>query len=512
MSKNIGSEPLGSFYTGKKPKRRREWRGLKDTWYDYVRWLGYWKTLITFIIKPNNIRGFFRYRWMINYLALPDFMDRHTEGMRGTQLRMAHQALGLIVTDICSMLGQIFRADPAIGNDKKLNSKIVLFDENMMSTLMGGFPNLTWLSVEVPAVYTSSMMSQDGVSYYVDVTHEYGVPSDVCPMPAAELGVALADDFPLIGCCAVQCNTTCDGSLMGNGIEARSFKIPTFQLAVPIRHRQESVQEYAAEEVVNAIHFIEEQTGEKFDWDAFFKSMKRFNAETEEFLEWMEISKTDYPQVMGVTLALYRYGVYQAAGGRNQAFLDMDKKLTKMALEAYKNKEMAAKEYRHRAMTWGVQAAYYTALPIWLLNCWGVVTIADMLSMVSTELVNTEDKHQAMLDLAYLYENMIMRNRSNGGYETGVEALWRFCEMFNIDIVIMYVHMGCKSMSGYHGIFEEEARKHGIHLIWVTHNLMCPEDGTRRDIRTEINRYMRTVFREEPLDPSLEDFDDSKNW
>ena len=59
---------------------------------------------------------------------------------------------------------------------------------------------------------------------------------------------------------------------------------------------------------------------------------------------------------------------------------------------------------------------------------------------------------------------------------------------------------------------EEEARKHGIHLIWVTHNLMCPEDGTRRDMRTEINRYMRTVFREEPLDPSLEDFDDSKSW
>ena len=61
-------------------------------------------------------------------------------------------------------------------------------------------------------------------------------------------------------------------------------------------------------------------------------------------------------------------------------------------------------------------------------------------------------------------------------------------------------------------VFEEEARKHGIHLIWVTHNLMCPEDGTRRDMRTEINRYMRTVFREEPLDPSLEDFDDSKSW
>ena len=184
------------------------------------------------------------------------------------------------------------------------------------------------------------------------------------------------------------------------------------------------MQEYAAKEVVNAIHFIEEHTGETFDWDAFFASMNRFNDETKEFLEWMEISKTDYPQMMGVTLALYRYGVYQAAGGRNQAFLDMDKYLTKMAVDGYEKKLMVAKEHRHRAITWGVQAAYYTALPIWLINCWGILPIADMLSLVSTEMVNTTDKHQAMLDLAYLYENMIMRNRSNGGYETGVEDLF----------------------------------------------------------------------------------------
>ena len=512
MSKNLGSEPLGRLYTGKKPRRRREWRGLKDTWYDYRRWLFYWKTLIKFTLKPNNVKGFFRYRWMINFLALPDFMDRHTEGMRDNQLRMAHNALGLIVTDICGMLGTIFKADKRVGNNEKLNKKIVLFDENMMSTLMGGFPNLIWLSAEAPSVYTSSMMSQNAMEYYLDIIHEYGVPSDVCPMPAAELGVALAGDLPQIGCCAVQCNTTCDGSLMGNGIEASTFGIPTFQLAVPIRHRQESVQEYAAEEIVNAIHFIEEHTGEKFDWDAFFENMDRFNKETKEFLEWMEISKTEYPQVLGVTLALYRYGVYQAAGGRNQAFLDMDKWLTKMATDGYQRKLMVAKEHRHRAITWGVQAAYYTAFPIWLMNCWGIVPVLDMLSLVSTEMIDTQDKHQAMLDLAYLYENMIMRNRSNGGYETGVEALFRYCEQFNCDMIIMYAHMGCKSMSGYHGLFEEEARKRGIHFVWVTHNLMSPHDGPRTDMRTEINRYMRTVLREEPLDPTLEDFDDSENW
>ena len=512
MSKEAGGRKLGSVYDGKKARKRREWRGFKDTWYAYTQWLKIWKVLIKFAAKPRNIKGFFRYRWMLNFLAVPDFFDRHTEGMRDVQLRMAHTGLGLIVTDMCEMVETIFKADPRIGNDKALSDRIVIFDENMMSEIMNGFPNLRWLSVEVPSIYTSAMMNQTGVSHYIDVTSRFGIPGDVCPMPAAELGLAIDDDFPLIGKCAVQCNTTCDGSAMGNGIEAMRFNIPTFQLAVPIRHTQESVQDYAADEIKNCIRFIEENTGETFDWSAFFASMKTFNAESELTKEWLEMSRTPYPQVIGDNLALYRYGVYQAAGGRNMEFLETDRKITALAQEGYAKKLPVAKEVRHRAITWGVQAAYYTAFPIWLQNCWGIAALADMLSLVSMEPIDTEDPEKAIYDLAHLYENMIMRNRSNGGYEVGVEALWRYCEYFNCDMVIMYAHMGCKAMSGYHGIFEEEARKRGIHLIWVTHGLMKPEDASRQDMRTEVNRYMRTVLREEPVDPTLEEFDDAKCW
>lgn len=221
MGKALGSEKLGSLYVGKKARKRREWRGIKDTLYDYGQWLKTWKMLIKFVAKANNLRAFFRYRWMANYLAVPDFFDRHTEGMRGTQLRITHTALRIVVEDMCIAMGKMFRADPNIGNDKKLNKKMVLFDENMMSEIMNGFPNLIWVSVEVPAVYTSAMMSQDGVNHYIDVAEGYGIPMDVCPMPMAELGVAIDDDYPRIGSCAIHCNTTCDGSLMGNSIQAK---------------------------------------------------------------------------------------------------------------------------------------------------------------------------------------------------------------------------------------------------------------------------------------------------
>lgn len=512
MGKNINSQPLGEFYKGGRTRTKREWRGLKDTWYDYTRWLYLWKTMMKFLSHPQNIKGFFRYRWMLNYLSTLDFLDRHTEGLRGPHLRIAHREFDMIVEHMCGTMGTLFAADANIGGDPKKSKKIVVFDENMMTQIMNGFPNLHCVCMEIPPIYTSSTMSQNGVLHYIDVAEEYGVPGDVCPMPAAELGVAIDDDYPIVGCCHIQCNTTCDGSMMGNGIEARRFSVPKFQLAVPIRYTDPETKEYAANEIKNAIRFIEEQTGEVFDWDAYFKSMKIFNKETEYFREWLEVSKTDYPQVVGNNVALYRDAYYQVCGGRDSEFMENEKVICDIMMKAYKDKTLLVSKVRHRAILWGVQAQYYSAFPLWLQNCWGILPLIDMLSLTSTDLYSEDDPEQAIYDMADLYAKMNMRNRSEGGYEVGVEDLWRFCEEFRADMVIMYEHVGCKSMTGYHGLFEEEARKRNIHLVWVTHGLMDPRKASRGDMRTEVNRYMRTVLQEEPLDASLEVFDDTKAW
>ena len=274
MGKEWGSEPLGSFYTTGKVRNRREWRGLKDTFYDYTRWLHIMGILSKFIVKPRNIKAFFRYRWMANYLAAPMMVDRHTQGLRGPQLRIAHTEFDLVMADVAKLLDNLFKADRRIGNDKKLSDKVVLMDENEMTAVMMGFPTLKGLSRETPAVYVSVLLNQYGACHYIDVAQEYGLPGDVCPMPEAEAGVSIDDDFPILGACAVQCNTTCDGSLMGNSVISKRLEledgVPCFQLAAPLRHQEEDVQEYAAQEIRNCIKFIEEQTGEKWDWDAYF--------------------------------------------------------------------------------------------------------------------------------------------------------------------------------------------------------------------------------------------------
>ena len=51
-----------------------------------------------------------------------------------------------------------------------------------------------------------------------------------------------------------------------------------------------------------------------------------------------------------------------------------------------------------------------------------------------------------------------------------------------------------------------------LFLIWVNHDLMDMRVVPKQSLRDDVNRYMRSVLREEPLDPSLEIIDDAMSW
>jgi benzoyl-CoA reductase/2-hydroxyglutaryl-CoA dehydratase subunit BcrC/BadD/HgdB len=248
---------------------------------------------------------------------------------------------------VAKLLDKLFRGDRRIGNDRAFSSKVVLVDENEMQSIMMGFPTVVPLSREIASTYIPVLLNQRAALHYIDVAQEYGLAGDVCPMPEAEAGVSIDDDAPVLGCCAVQCNTTCDGSLMGNSVISKRLEledgIPVFQLATPLRHREDDVQEYAAQEIRNAIAFIEEHTGEKWDWTHYFECAKRVNYATRCRLEWLEMNRTEYPQVFGSNLALYTETNYMAISGRLKVFEDADRKITALAEKAFEKRKMAAK-------------------------------------------------------------------------------------------------------------------------------------------------------------------------
>ena len=508
-----GEKKLGRLYKkGSMSTVRREWRGVADTAYDFYEWLRMWGMLLGTFSKDliPALNSVLHYRWMMSYLCCVGFMDKNTMGQRGSALKMSHLMIFDIFRYVAENLVLQAKGDAKNGNSAELNRKVVLFDEMTMGQLMAGFPDLIGIPYQLFAVFLVSEIDQLTCVPYIDAVESFGLPADCCPVPSSECGALVLDALPHMGKCFISSSMPCDGSTMASSYMARRFPdLPVFHLCFPVRYEDEETVQCAAEDIKACIKFIEEQTGAKWSWDAYFSAMKRFNTETSYELEKWAVNQTAYPQIIGPCYELFRKWNYEMDGGIDPRVMNTFKKVNKIMLKAYERKEEAwPGKMKYRAIVWSCPAHYYANFSNWLANCWGVNVLVEMESLNFTKPLETEDKEEALRDLARLYERMVMRRHTNGGYQHVVDELWKQCEIWDVDIIIMYQNVACKNMATVQGILDDQAREQNRKMIWIEHDLMDPRTVSRRQMRDKVNEYMRTVMHAEPVDPTLVDFED----
>ena len=508
-----GEKSLGRLYAkGAMATVRREWRGIKDTAYDFYEWARMWGMLLMTFSKDliPALNSALYYRWMISYFCCHGFMDKNIMGMRGSNLRMSHILIYDIFRYVAENLVLSAKCDTKNGNCEALNQRTVLFDEMTMGQIMAGFPDLYGFPHQLLAVFLVSEIDQLTCVPYIDAVESYGLPADCCPVPSSECGALVTDSLPHMGACFLSSSMPCDGSTMASSYYSRRFpNIPVFHICFPVRYLDEETVQCGAEDIKACIKFIEEKTGAKWNWDAYFKQIKRFNMETDYELQKWEVNKSAYPQLLGPCYELFRKWNYEMDGGADPRVEKTVKKVNDILMKAYENKEEAwPGKMKYRAIVWSCPAHYYANFSNWLANCWGVNVLVEMESLNFTKHLETEDKEEAMRDLARLYERMVMRRHTNGGYQNVVDELWKQCEDWNAKLIIMYQNVACKNMATVQGILDDQGRERGYDLIWVEHDLMDPRTVSRRTMRDKVSEYMRTVMRAEPVDPSLVEFED----
>ena len=508
-----GERRLGRLYRkGAMATVRREWRGIKDTAYDFYEWARMWGMLLMTFSKDliPALNSALHYRWMISYFCCHGFMDKNLMGLRGSNLRMSHILIYDVFRYVAENLVFLSKADRKNGNSTELNKMLVTFDEMTMGQIMAGFPDLLGIPHQLLPVFLVSEIDQLTCVPYIDAVESFGLPADCCPVPSSECGALVVDALPDMGSGFISSSMPCDGSTMASSYFSRRFpNTPVFHLCFPVRYEDETVLQSAAEDIKACIKFIEDQTGAKWNWDAYFSAMKRFNIETSYELQKWEINKTPYPQLLGPVYELFRKWNYEMDGGIDPRVIGTCEKVNKILLEAYeKREEPWPGKMKYRAIVWSCPAHYYANFSNWAANCWGINVLVEMESLNFTKPLETEDKEEALRDLARLYERMVMRRHTNGGYHNVVTELWRQCEAWNAKLIIMYQNVACKNMATVQGLLDDQGRERGYDLIWIEHDLMDPRTVSRRTMRDKVNEYMRTVMNAEPVDPSLVEFED----
>lgn len=508
-----GERRLGRLYRkGAMATVRREWRGIKDTAYDFYEWARMWGMLLMTFSKDlvPALNATLYYRWMVSYFCCHSFMDKNIMGLRGSNLRMSHLLIYDVFRYVAENLVLSAKCDKKNGNCEALNQRTVLFDEMTMGQIMAGFPDLYGFPHQLLAVFLVSEIDQLTCVPYIDAVESFGLPADCCPVPSSECGALVTDALPHMGSCFLSSSMPCDGSTMASSYYSRRFpNVPVFHLCFPVRYMDEETVQMGAEDIKACIKFIEQKTGAKWNWDAYFTQIKRFNKETEYELQKWEVNKSAYPQLLGPCYELFRKWNYEMDGGADPRTIKTFEKVNDLLMKAYANKEEPwPGKMKYRAIVWSCPAHYYANFSNWAANCWGINVLVEMESLNFTKPLETEDKEEAMRDLARLYERMVMRRHTNGGYQNVVDELWRQCEDWNAKLIIMYQNVACKNMATVQGILDDQGRERGYDLIWVEHDLMDPRTVSRRTMRDKVNEYMRTVMKAEPVDPSLVEFED----
>ena len=515
-----GERRLGELYEEKTGLyKHREWRGVKDTmYYFYNVWLYNYIHMVMDVQKfggvVNFAKGVWRYRWVgQTYLPVLHWFDRGMEGLRGEALRASPWHYRGMVCETIRQFQRMFAADTKLHGGKKNDLWYHTMAHN--ETVWGGifypwsdkFDNV---AMEMIPYFVTCHVNSHTVHNYIDAVQSIGLPGDPCPMCQAESGLFVLDDMPDYAPFTITSNEACDASVATSVLQDWFLDKPLFAMPQPMQFDDPLVLKHCAREIEECWKFIEEQTGVPFNWDQLVYKLERQNElQKFEWEKWEVAAKTNSYPINGVAQALYR--IYYSQDGDRQIWHDCDKKVRKIMERCVRNKTNTFPNTRHRVIAWSCAPLYFSHWCTWAYNCWGLNVVINMDSLMFDMTIRTDTYENCLEDMARYHMWAPMRRMAVGGMHHIFE-LWENMEKFNCDMVAMYDQLQCKGMQGVHGLFEDEFRARNIHAFWMPHALPDSRTVSRMEIRRIINDYMTTVMHEEPLDPSLLDFDDSMGW
>ena len=515
-----GERRLGDLYEDKTGLyKHREWRGVKDTmYYFYNVWLYNYIHMVIDVQKfggvVNFAKGVWRYRWVgQTYLPVLHWFDRGMEGLRGEALRASPWHYRGMTCETIRQFQRMFAADTKLHGGKKNDLWYHTMAHN--ETVWGGifypwsdkFDNV---AMEMIPYFVTCHVNSHTVHNYIDAVQSIGLPGDPCPMCQAESGLFVLDDMPDYAPFTITSNEACDGSVATSILQDWFLDKPLFAMPQPMQFDDPLVLKHCAREIEECWRFIEEQTGVPFNWDQLVKKLEQQNElQKFEWEKWEVAAKTSYYPINGVAQALYR--IYYSQDGDRQIWHDCDKKVRKIMEKCVRKKINPFPNTRHRVIAWSCAPLYFSHWCTWAYNCWGLNVVINMDSLMFDMTIRTDTYDNCLEDMARYHMWAPMRRMAVGGMHHIFE-LWENMEKFNCDMVAMYDQLQCKGMQGVHGLFEDEFRARNIHAFWMPHALPDSRTVSRMEIRRIINDYMTTVMHEEPLDPSLLDFDDSMGW
>ncbi|MBF0397772.1 MAG: 2-hydroxyacyl-CoA dehydratase [Desulfobacterales bacterium] len=462
---------------------------IKKLWI-YIRyWLFNWFKMLWMGLKHgpfDMIRDLKKYPWMLSLINANTLLLKLVSKRTPRYAEANAMVISEVVSSIIKQLEGVFY-------DK---DKMILHEDMVPPEIFRAMGLSTWMiefnGILMPLVEPRSM------EQYIDISENEGVPPDICSLPKSSMGFALKGHLPE-ALAMVTSNLPCDGGMAAYTLIEKKLNIPVFRLDIPYNFYNERAVEYFSNELKQMIAWLEQHTPGRMNWDRLREICEERNRMAEAELELWDLIRTKPAPMAAEPIYLSHLWGFNLAPGQKIA-TRLFEKIGELAKLNLKEGLQAVANEKYRALLWNPPTLHFIDLFAWAEKAYGVSLLMDSMSYNRQPFIDTKTPDSMLKGLSNIIMQGPMARHTRGPSENYFNDMFHIYKHFNLDMIWIAGHIGCKNTQALNGILREKCRESKIPLLIIDYDLSDTRIVGRDGIIAQVEQFMENIMKAKRLD------------
>ena len=455
----------------------------------YKYWLLTWVNIIPFVIRNGvfkTIGDLRRYPWILTLLKVNRLLVKFGKGRPLQYQKATAIVVSGIVPGLIEILEGMFSSP-----DK------VIIHEDMVPPEIFRAMGLSPFMAELMGI-VMPMLEPHAMESYIDESESEGIPPDICSLPKSTMGLFLKGETPPARA-LVASNLPCDGGMSSYTLIEKKLGLPAFRLDIPFHFTEERAVKYFTEELKRMIKWLEENTSGKMDWDLLREICEERNRMVEHELDLWDLVRIRPAPLAAEVVWLSHIWYFNVCPG-NRHSTEIFRKLVEIARENLSKGIPAVENEKYRVLLWNPPLMHFIDLFNWAEQAYGVSLVMDSMSFNRLPYIDTGSDDTMLEGLGRNIMNGPMARHTRGPAENYLEDIFHIHKQFDLDMLWVAGHIGCKNTMALNGMLRENCREAGLPLLIIEYDLSDPRIVSREGIMEQINHFMENVMKADRLD------------
>jgi hypothetical protein len=429
----------------------------------------------------RTIQHLKKYPWLLQLARVKRLLDIVTRGRSGNYRKATASVVEKIVPNLMDILN-VLNESP---------DRLILHEDMVPPEILSAMGLKTWMA-ELLGILLP-IVDSHAVERYIDVAENAGIPSDVCSLPKSTMGIMLNKEVPPVSA-IVTSNSPCDGGMSSYQLMKQHLDIPMFQVDVPYNFYNDDATAYFANELKQMIAWLEKNTAGKMDWDRLKEICEERNRMTEYELElWESIRRRPAPLAAEAVFLSHLWCFNVTPGDPNGT--QLFKYLVELANDNIQKEIAAVPNETFRSLLWNPPLLHFIDYFSWAEQQYGLTLLIDSMSYNRQPFIDTSSVDNMLKSLAHIIMTGPMARHTRGPAENYFNDMFYMYTYFDLDMILVAGHIGCKNTAALNGILREKCRTKGIPLLIIDYDLSDPRVVTKDGIIQQTDRFMENIMK-----------------